>query len=306
MFNPHVMVAGRAIAILPLAAVGLFIGYIAGMFGVGGGFLLTPVLNIVFGVPIEISVGSALCQKVGTSVASFFKYRHYHRGEPRFDWVMMGGSILGVDAGTRLLKYLTAPERGRIPIGSHPPLGLTVIEVVYAILLSLTTFVAAREALAAIKRKVPRGDLTIPGPLTRIRIPPYIDMPAVQLHHLSVPVLVYTGFALGVLSGLLGIGGGVAFMPVLLFGYGLSVRNAAGTGILLLAVTVIAGTILQASNGFVSLPLALSILIGSSIGSQLGALTTHHVSNRILRLLFAGLIAVTVGLILWDLVKSLS
>lgn len=306
MFNPHVIVAGHAVAILPLVGVGLFIGYIAGMFGVGGGFLLTPLLNIVFGVPIEISVGSALCQKVGTSIASFFKYRHYKRGEPRFDWVMMAGSVIGVDAGTRMLRYLTAPERGRVPIGRHPSLGLTVIEIIYAVMLSLTTYFTAREALAARKRKVPRGDVTIPGPLSRVRIPPYIDMPGIQLYRVSVPVLVYTGFLLGVLSGLLGIGGGVAFMPVLLFGYGLSVRNAAGTGILLLAVTVIAGTIVQAMNGFVSLPLALSILIGSSIGSQLGALTTHHVSNRILRLLFAGLVAVTVGLIVWDLVKSLS
>ena len=63
-------------------------------------------------------------------------------------------------------------------------------------------------------------------------------------------------------------------MPVLLYGYGLSVRNAAGTGILLMLVTVVTGTIVQGLNGFVSLPLAMSILIGSSIGSQLGALTT--------------------------------
>src|SRR5262249_10464775 len=137
------------------------------------------------------------------------------------------------------------------------------------------------------------------------RLGPTIDMPAVGLHRVSVPVMAYVGFVLGVLSGLLGIGGGVAFMPVLLYGCGLSVRNAAGTGILLLLVTVTAGTVTQAAAGFVSLPLAMTILIGSSVGSQLGALTTHHLPNRVLRVLFGCLITATVIMILWDLGRSL-
>jgi len=61
----------------------------------------------------------------------------------------------------------------------------------------------------------------------------------------------------------------------------------------------------QALEGFVSLPLAMTILIGSSIGSQLGALTTHHLPNRILRLIFGCLVAATVVMILWDLSSSL-
>jgi len=295
--------AHHPLPVLPIVLVGVFIGYIAGMFGVGGGFLLTPVLNIVFGVPIQIAVGSALCQKIGTSIASFLKYRHYRRGESRFDWVMMAGSVMGVDAGTRLLKY--AMSAGTLNVGKHPATGLVIIEIVYAIMLGATAWFTIKEALAAMKRVVPRGDVTIPGPLAKIRIPPYIDLPNVQLTQVSVPVMVYCGFLLGILSGLLGIGGGVAFMPVLLYGYGLSVRNAAGTGILLLFVTVVTGTIVQAHEGFVSLPLAMTILIGSSIGSQLGALTTHRLRNRSLRLMFGGLVIATVAMILWDLMSSL-
>jgi uncharacterized membrane protein YfcA len=288
---------------LPIVLVGVFIGYIAGMFGVGGGFLLTPVLTIVFGVPIQIAVGSALCQKIGTSIASFLKYRKYKRGEPRFDWIMMAGSIMGVDAGTRLLKYVMSA--GHVGVGKHPAIGMVIIEIVYAVMLSATAWFTIREAIAAMKRAVPRGDVTIPGPLAKVRIPPYIDLPNVQLSQVSVPVMAYVGFVLGVLSGLLGIGGGVAFMPVPLYGYGLSVRNAAGTGILLLFVTVVTGTIVQAHEGFVSLPLAMTILVGSSIGSQLGALTTHKLKNRVLRLFFAALVLATVAMIVWDLVSSL-
>ncbi|MDQ2798619.1 MAG: sulfite exporter TauE/SafE family protein, partial [Armatimonadota bacterium] len=132
---------------------------------------------------------------------------------------------------------------------------------------------------------------------------PYIDLPNIQLSQVSVVMLGYLGFALGLASGLMGIGGGVLFMPILLYGIGLSVRNAAGTGVLLLFVTVMVGTVEQSLRGYVNLNLAMAILIGSSIGAQLGALTTHYLPNRVLRLLFAILVATTVAIIGWDLIR---
>src|SRR5436305_11862742 len=108
---------GHAVSLPALVAVGLLVGYVAGMFGVGGGFLLTPVLIYVFGVPPPMAVRSALCQKCGTSIASFLKYRHLKRGEPRIDLVMLGGSLIGVDAGTRLLGYLD--HLGRLQLSGH-------------------------------------------------------------------------------------------------------------------------------------------------------------------------------------------
>jgi len=292
---------GRPVSFLALALVGLFIGYVAGMFGVGGGFLLTPVLISVFGIPAPIAVGSALCQKCGTSIASFLKYRHLGRGEPRIDLVMLGGSLIGVDAGTRLLSALSA--RGNFLIeGRAVPIIDVVLDLLFIVLLSFTSVFLVRDALRARRRATPRGDRTIPGPLvTRVRIPPFIDLPRVGLKQVSVPMMSYLGFLLGVASGLMGIGGGVLFMPVLLYGFGLSVRNAAGTGVLLLFVTVATGTFEQALRAYVSLPLAMAILVGSSIGTQLGALTTHVLPNRVLRLLFAGLVMSTVAMIGVDL-----
>lgn len=291
---------GHPVSLVGLALLGLFIGYIAGMFGVGGGFLLTPVLISIFGVPPPIAVGSALCQKCGTSIASFLKYRHLGRGEPRIDLVMIGGSLIGVDAGSRLLAYLAGREAWVIN-GRSIPAVTVVLDAVFIVLLSFTTVYVARDAWQARKRAVPRGDATIPGPLvTRVRIPPYIDLPRVGLERVSVPMMAYLGFLLGAASGLMGIGGGVLFMPILLYGFGLSVRNAAGTGVLLLFITVAVGTLEQALHGFVSLRLAMAVLVGSSIGSQLGALTTHVLSNRVLRLLFAVLVGATVVMIAVD------
>lgn len=295
---------GHAVSLPALAAVGLFVGYFAGMFGVGGGFLLTPVLIYVFGVPPPVAVGSALCQKCGTSISSFLKYRRLGRGEPRIDFVMMGGSLIGVDAGTRLLTYLTGLGNWRVSHGHGVPAVQVVLDVLFIVLLSFTAFYTFRDAWQARLRVVPRGDKTIPGPLvTKVRLPPFIDLPNVQLKQVSVPMLSYLGFGLGMASGLMGIGGGVLFMPILLYGIGLSVRNAAGTGVLLLFVTVAVGTVEQSLHGYVSLKLALAILIGSSVGAQLGALTTYYLPNRILRLLFAVLVAGTVVMIGWDLLR---
>jgi uncharacterized protein len=307
LFSVHLGAGiGHAVSLPALALVGLFVGYVAGMFGVGGGFLLTPILLYVFGVPAPVAVGSALCQKCGTSIASFLKYRHLGRGEPRIDLVMLGGSILGVDIGTRLLGRLDA--MGTVHFGNGPqvPAINLVLDVLFIVLLSLTAAYTFRDAWRSYRSGVRRGDRTIAGPLvTRVRIPPFIDLPNVQLESVSVPMLAYLGLALGIASGLMGIGGGVLLMPVLLYGLGLSVHNAAGTGVFLLFVTVAAGTIDQALHGYVSLKLAMAILIGSSVGSQLGAITTHLLPNRILRFVFAVLVAATVVMIAWDLFRLL-
>jgi len=297
---------GHAVSLPALVAVGLLVGYVAGMFGVGGGFLLTPMLMYVFGVPPPVAVGSAVCQQCGTSIASFIKYRHLKRGEPRIDLVMIGGSLIGVDAGTRLLGYLSRRAPLMLPSGRAVPAITVVLDLLFVVLLSFTAVFTFREAWKARRNPIPRGDVTIPGPLVpRVRVPPCIDLPNVGLSQVSVPLLSYLGFLLGMASGLMGIGGGVLFMPILLYGFGLSARNAAGTGILLLFVTVAVGTVEQSLRGYVSLKLAMAILIGSSIGSQLGALTTHYLPNRVLRLAFSCLVAATVVMIAWDLIGLL-
>jgi len=290
--------------LLPLAGVGLAIGFMAGMFGVGGGFMLTPVLNIFFGVPMEVAVGSTLCQQCGSTVGSFLKYRRLKLGEPRIALVMIGGALAGVIAGADLLDYLKGLGEwhfGRV----HPPVATVVLEGLYALLLSMTIALTFAEALEALRRTVPRGDKTIPGPLAKVRFPPYIDLPRVDLYGVSVPGLCVVGFAVGLLGGLMGIGGGVAFMPILIYGYGLSIRRTAGSSLLLLFAVVVMGTLRHAWHGNVNLALAMAIAMGSSVGALLGAMTTHRLTNRKLRWWFLGLLAATVAMILVDLVRNL-
>ena len=152
---------GHAVSLPALALVGLFVGWVAGMFGVGGGFLLTPLLMYVFGVPAPVAVGSALCQKCGTSIASFVKYRALGRGEPRFDLVMMGGSVIGVDAGTRLLHRLSQAGSLRGASGRAVPVVDVVLDLmIHDLDLALDLCRGQEvEALGAIGRSVFSGDI---------------------------------------------------------------------------------------------------------------------------------------------------
>ena len=297
----HIVVGGQSLSLPLLAFAGLFIGFVAGMFGVGGGFILTPLLSLSFKIPMPIAVGSALCQKIGTSISSFLKHRQYQHGEVRVDFVMLGASIFGVDAGTRLLALLA--DLGTFTNAHGRPVSIVTLtlEGIYAAMLLFAASMTVNSVRRA-GREPARATL---APLVRFGVPPYIALPEVGIPRVSVIVMAYIGFATGLLSGLLGIGGGVALLPVLIYGYGFSIKDAAGTGILLLFVTVVVATLEHALRHNVDLRVALAILAGSSIGSQLGARTTARVSNQALRISFAVLLLGTVGAIGIDMVRSL-
>ncbi len=302
----HILVGGQLVSLPLLALAGLFIGFVAGMFGVGGGFILTPLLSLSFKIPMPIAVGSALCQKIGTSISSFLKHRQYRHGEVRVDFVMLGASIFGVDAGTRLLALLA--DLGTFTNARGRPVSIVTLtlEGIYAAMLLFAASMTVNSVRKAGQSATAASPAPTAAPLVRFGLPPYIALPEVGIPRVSVTVMAYIGFATGLLSGLLGIGGGVALLPVLIYGYGFSIKDAAGTGILLLFVTVIAGTFEHALRHNVDLRVALAILAGSSIGSQLGARTTARVSNQALRVSFAVLLLATVGAIGIDMVRSLS
>ena len=112
------------------------------------------------------------------------------------------------------------------------------------------------------------------------------------------------GLASGFLAGLLGIGGGVALMPVLIYGYGFPLRQAAGTGILVLVASAALGTFLHALQGHVHLGLVAALLVGASLSAQAGVLATRRLSVRTLRRLFAGVLLAAAAAVVWHLLRQ--
>jgi len=142
-----------------------------------------------------------------------------------------------------------------------------------------------------------------PGPLSRVRFPPLVLLPAVDLPHVSASLIAYLGLGLGFLSGLLGIGGGVALNPILIYGFGFPIKQAVGTGIIALFVTAAVGTVTHSLQGNVDLRLAGVMLVGSTLSAQFGALASRRISGSALGRIHAAVILAAVAAVLWDLVS---
>jgi uncharacterized membrane protein YfcA len=284
------------VAVASIVFLGLIVGFISGLFGVGGGFLLTPLLGVLFGIPLPIAVGTGLCQMVGSSTVGALRHRKLGQGEPRVAILMIPGSLIGVWLGSHIVE--TLGKMGTLDIGyATLPIITTALYFAYISFLSFIAWFMFRQG---------RGNLEIleyvrHGRLLKLRIPPLIDLPNVQLRGVSTIVIAYIGLFLGLLSGLLGIGGGIVLMPILLYGVGFSFRQAAGTGVVVTLLTAVVGTVAHARAGNVDLVLALVLLVGSGVSAQFGAIGAHRFSARALRRGLGAVVLITVGIMVADL-----
>lgn len=294
------LVAGQEVSILALLALGVVVGLIAGLFGIGGGFILTPLLSVVLDIPLPIAIGSGLCQMVGTATSAFLKHRKLGQGEPRVDLLMLAGVLLGVTAGAKTVAVLEG--LGDVAFGEgHIPLSTLLLYLSYIVFL----LGAALSLMRRSSSKLESLTVVRRGPLARIRLPPYVDFPRLPLTRVSAVVVAYIGLGLGFLSGLLGVGGGVALLPILIYGFGFPIKQAAGTGILVLITASVSGTVAHALLGNVHLPLSLTLLAGASLSAQVGALATHRLPASVLRWGLASLISSTALALIWTLARRL-
>lgn len=275
---------GSEVSLLAVAGLGCTVGMVAGMFGVGGGFLLVPLLHVFVGVPLPLAVGAGLCQTVATALGSLLRYRTMGHAETRFDVLLLGGSLLGVDAGTRLLHALTG--LGTVDILGKPlPILRVVITACYVVLFLVMAGILWLKS-------TPEADAVgEPGPLARLRLPPLVGLPVAGISGVSAPLVAYIGFGNGVLAGMLGIGGGIVLIPIMLYGFGFNIRKTAGTGIVVVLAVAIIGTIQHGRLGNVHLGLAATLMIGSALAAQVGANLTRSLPASLLR---RGLAAVLV------------
>lgn len=292
--------------VLPLLLLGFGVGVVSGLYGVGGGFMLTPLLNLALGVPYAVAVGSGLCQMAGTATSAYLRHRELGQGEPRVAWLMLGGSILGFHFGGSLLHELAG--MGSWTVNGHTvPAVKLVLQSAYVVVLLGTGclfFSSPRHSESGPAGPDGSSSGSTAGILQRWHLPPLVNLPAVGMRGVSIPVLGYLGLATGLLSGLLGVGGGVLLMPALIYGLGFSMRAAAATSSLALLFTVVPATFDHALAGHVDLRLALTLLAGSTLGAQLGAAATTRLSSVGLRRGFGVLILATIAVLLLDLARA--
>lgn len=299
-------VAQVKVSLIGLVGLGLLIGFLSGMFGVGGGFLLTPMLNAVFGIPYHVAVGSSLCQMIGTGAAGSLRHRSYGNIDYRLALFTLIGSILGVELGAQFLMMLKGWGSITIYLQSVTKMYL-VMSVIYIFLLSMIGVFMFREARQHRNRKDSSNEVLtgIAYKVRQIKFFPLISLPASRINCISLWVTLFCGFCLGILSGLLGVGGGFIFLPILIYILGISTSIAVGTSLFQIIFISSYGSVSHLAKGNIDFYLVAPILAGSLIGSQMGAVVNNKMKGSSIRYYFSWVVFSAAVIILIRLFSSL-
>ena len=275
----YLPIAGQSVNALLIVALGGLVGLLSGLFGVGGGFLTTPLL-IFYGIPPTVAVASATTQITGASVSGV--YAHMRRGGVDFKMggVMIAGGTIGSLAGAGLFKLLQ--NSGQIDL---------VIGFLYVLLLGGIGVLMLKDALVALgwiqleeSGDRPRHNRWVGSLPLRWRF--YAS--GLYLSPLAPFVL---GFAAGVMTVLLGIGGGFILVPAMIYLLGMAPRVVVGTSlIMILAVSAVSTMIHAMTTQAVDIVLAALLLAGGVIGAQYGAMLTTRLKPDLLRFALAAII----------------
>lgn len=274
----YLPIANLAVNGLIIVALGALTGLLSGMFGVGGGFLTTP-LMIFYGIPPTVAAASAASQVTGASVSGVFAHSRRGGVDYQMGSVMVAGGILGTGIGALLFKLL---ERlGQID---------TVINILYVLLLGSIGWLMARESIVAL-----RAERTgVPVPARKRRHHPMVASLPMRWRfyrsglYISPLAPLLLGVGTGILTMLMGIGGGFVLVPAMLYILGMSANVVVGTSLWQILFTTMATTMMHAlTTHAIDIVLASLLLLGSVTGAQIGAQFAQKASPVKLRLVLA-------------------
>lgn len=275
----YLPIAGQSVNALLIVLLGGLVGLLSGMFGVGGGFLTTPLL-IFYGIPPTVAVASATTQITGASVSGV--YAHMRRGgvDLKMGGVMIVGGAFGSLVGAGLFRLLQSS--GQIDL---------VIGFLYVILLGGIGALMLKDAMVAL------GWIKVEAPKDRPRhnrwvagLPGRWRFYASGLY-LSPLAPLALGFLAGIMTVLLGVGGGFILVPAMIYILGMAARVVVGTSlVMILAVSAVTTMIHAMTTQSVDIVLAALLLVGGVIGAQYGAVLATRLKPDYLRLALACII----------------
>jgi uncharacterized membrane protein YfcA len=273
----YLPIAGLSVNALVIVLLGGIVGLLTGMIGVGGGFLTTPIL-IFYGIPPAVAVASSTTQITGTSISGMLAHRRRRGVDYRMGAVIIVGGLMGALAGGVVFRVLQ--ELGQID---------TVINLLYVVLLGSIGTMMAKEAATALDILKPR-----PGKKKPRRHNPLIASLPMRWRfyqsglYISPLAPLLLGFVAGMLTVLLGVGGGFILVPAMIYLLGMSAQVVVGTSLLQILFVTAATTLIHAtSTKSVDIVLAGLLLLGSVIGAQLGARLAQKAKPELLRMFLA-------------------
>ena len=290
IFNIYLPVAGIEFNVLLLLLIGFCVGVLGGFFGVGGGWIVTPALNI-FGFHMAFAIGTDLANIFGQTIGAVKKHHQMGNIDWKLGLISIITSVIGLEIGSELI----------IALEKAGDVGIIVRWCYMFLLFSLGVymlydyFVAHPRQLKEAEKEINRTEDSrskierskISEKLYRINLPPMISFPASEIDAVSIWIIFTIFLFTGFLSGFLGVGGGFIIMPALVYLIGLPTAVAVGTSLITVLFSGAYGCFTYAMKGRVEIIAAFIMLIGAAIGAQIGSIAVKYVKGYGIRLLFA-------------------
>jgi len=291
----YLPIAEMSVDVFLILGLGGGVGMLSGLFGVGGGFLMTPLL-IFIGVPPAVAVGSEAAQITASSVSGVLGHMRRGNVDFRMGSVLLAGGIVGSTAGVQLFAFLRSI--GQVDL---------VVALSYVVLLGIVGALMLQESVRTLIRRHRTGTATR-GKLHQHNflhgLPLKMRFPKSKLYISSLLPL-SVGMFVGVLAALMGVGGGFIMVPAMIYLLGMPTSVVVGTSLFQIIFVTANVTFLQAyQNQTVDMVLALLLVVGGVIGAQIGVRVGAKLRGEQLRGLMALMVLSVAIKLAWDLVST--
>ena len=287
MFHMYLPIAGNSVNIILILGLGGFVGLLSGIFGVGGGFLMTPLL-MMFGIPPTVAAASDSNQIVGASTSGTLAHMRLGNVDIPMGIMLLIGGIVGGTLGVQVIKLLRAMGNADF-----------LIAITYVIMLGGVGGYMFWESLQGLKKgdPAPAADNGPAEPVATEKKKSFMQRLPFQYRFeksgCEISILLPLGFGIlvGILAAIMGVGGGFIMVPVMVYLLRMPMHVVVGTSLFQILFTCVNVTIMQAwSNHTVDFILAVLLLLGSTIGAQVGTAVSKRLKADQLKIMLASLV----------------
>lgn len=277
----YLPIAELSVNIFIILGMGAAVGFLSGMFGVGGGFLITPLL-IFYNIPPVVAVATGANQVVASSISGAIT--HFRRGslDIKLGSILLIGGLAGATAGIWVFSWLRSI--GQLDL---------FIAILYVVLLGTVGTLMLNESVRALRRAAKNQPVTLkrPGHHTWVhRLPLKMRFKKSKIYLSAIPV-VALGFAIGVLTSVMGVGGGFIMVPAMIYLLRIPTNVVVGTSLFQIIFVTAYTTMVQAATNYsVDIVLATILMVAGVIGAQYGVRVGQKLRGEQLRALLALLV----------------
>ncbi len=273
-----------------LLGLGGIVGILSGMFGVGGGFLMTPLLFFI-GIPPAVAVATEANQIVASSFSGVLAHLRRRTVDLKMGTVLLIGGLIGAALGVVIFNYLKA--LGQVDL---------LVKLCYVVFLGVVGSLMFVESLNAIRRSKRPGAAPKRKKHNWIHALPFKMKFRVSGLYISVIPPVIVGITVGILAAIMGVGGGFIMVPAMIYLLGMPTKVVVGTSLFQIIFVTAFTTLLHATTNFtVDVMLAVLLLLGGVIGAQIGTQIGVKMKAEQLRILLAIMVLAVCGKLAFDL-----